>query len=297
MTISHRQIAEHSIVKAVLRGHSGAEVTIHQEGHLTFVRKLAIRPETNDRLSQQCDKQDRFAAAGVSAAKVLGSGHLDGRFFFDMEYLPGISVASDISTNQHCTIETITDLIGGWTARMLNTVDGNLDAHIIPRKLDSILRNCQANDVLEDVYPHLALVIAELQKRPWPILPNSDCHGDFTLENMIVGTDQHIHLIDFDVPDIPSLWMDLGKLYQDVLGFWCIRTIAIDTPASVDYRNAAQALRRVRIEIDKVVGRMLPNLMPHLPALAALNLLRTLPYCREPAVADYVIHRIGEILR
>lgn len=143
--------------------------------------------------------------------------------------------------------------------------------------------------------PAVTLLGSVLRRVDWRGLPQSDCHGDLTLENILLKPDGTIALIDCDVPDLTGLWFDLAKLYQDFDGFWCLRGLAREG-ASLRFLNAVLALRRLRAVVDEVVAAELPELPRLLPALVGLNLLRTLPYCTETATALFVIDRARVVL-
>ena len=49
------------------------------------------------------------------------------------------------------------------------------------------------------------------------------CHGDLTLENMVVGEDGTICVIDLLDPPFEHWWNDVAKLHQDLAGGWFLR--------------------------------------------------------------------------
>jgi len=291
-----REVAPGDLVQTPLRGHSGAVITLCQDGNHSFVRKMAGRLDINDRLRGQFEKQRRFAEEGVRTAQILDCGFIGGHFYFDMRYIPGISVAADASSGSLAAIGNLARFMQSWLDRMAVTVDGHIDENFIVNKLVSIEDRCKSNYLLDGRYIVIENIISYLKNMCWPIMPKSNHHGDLTLENIIIGADGNFYLIDFDVPDIPSLWMDIGKIYQDLLGHWCIRALAINCPGDVAHITAVQALHRLRVEIDGVVGRVFPNLLLSMPKLVVLNLMRTLPYTNDPAVVDFVLQRVAALL-
>ena len=81
-----------------------------------------------------------------------------------------------------------------------------------------------------------------------------------------------------------------------MLGRWCLRHLAIAEPNGLRYRNAQLALRRVRRDIDALLALVLPELVPDLPALVCLNLLRALPYSTDTAVGRFILDRVEALL-
>ena len=59
--------------------------------------------------------------------------------------------------------------------------------------------------------------------RDWDNIPESPCHGDLTLENILLTAGKTVGLIDCDEAFVSSWWLDFGKLFQDIAGHWCLR--------------------------------------------------------------------------
>ena len=279
-----------------LRGHSGAVLTLHRKGGRNMVRKMAGRPEQNDRLRQQCEKQDAFRHEWILTPRVFGCGYVDGLYYFDMDYVPGISLAALITQEMDIPF----GLLSGFCEKWLEYAGGPTSVTVPPQaftdNLAAIAERCQANGVVAELINDIHAIVACMSRLSWPSAPRTICHGDLTLENILIGKDGRFYLIDFDTPNILSAWMDFGKLYQDLLGYWCIRSIAMTAPRSLRLNNAIQALFRLRAEVDRVLTDRMPDMAQILPQLAAFNLLRALPYCRDDDIAHYLIQRIRAVL-
>lgn len=61
-----------------------------------------------------------------------------------------------------------------------------------------------------------------LEKYPWDCVLHSECHGDLTLENMIIVKD-NIYLIDFLDSFYDSWQIDYAKILQDIELYWHYR--------------------------------------------------------------------------
>lgn len=61
-----------------------------------------------------------------------------------------------------------------------------------------------------------------LEKHDWSKLVPSQCHGDMTLENIIVKNDR-LYFIDFLDSFYDSWFLDIGTLLQDVQVMWSYR--------------------------------------------------------------------------
>jgi hypothetical protein len=103
-------------------------------------------------------------------------------------------------------------------------------------------------------------------------------------------------LIDFDVPEQSSWWLDIAKLFQDLTGHWCLRHVVLADPESVEALNARLAMSRAAARIEKAVGPMIEGGIERLRPLIAFHLMRTLPYARDALIVDYVLQRAEAVL-
>ncbi len=95
------------------------------------------------------------------------------------------------------------------------------------------------------------------------------CHGDFTIENVIVS-EKNLYLIDFIPSPFPCVEQDLSKLIQDGIAGWAGR---LDSEGSFNFE--------LFLVIDKLVRdseRMRIVNMSTLQSLSFLTMLRILPY-------------------
>jgi len=95
------------------------------------------------------------------------------------------------------------------------------------------------------------------------------CHGDFTIENVIVSED-NLYLIDFIPSPFPCVEQDLSKLVQDGIAGWAGR---LDSEGSFNFE--------LFLVIDKLVRdseRMRIVNINTLQSLSFLTMLRILPY-------------------
>src|SRR6202007_385393 len=81
-------------------------------------------------------------------------------------------------------------------------------------------------DTAQQAYRALGMAFAQsivavtqnLLDRDWDGIPESVCHGDMTLENLLLRKDRGAVFIDCDEPFVSSSWLDLAKLCQDIDG-------------------------------------------------------------------------------
>ena len=162
-------------------------------------------------------------------------------------------------------------------------------------RLDSIAAACALNDTLTPCLDRIEGIIAQLKNRAWGGIPLSDCHGDLTLENILMRRDGQIVFIDFDVPEQSSWWLDLAKLFQDLHGHWCARHMILRAPESPESLTAHLALSRAAARLEPLLYRLIPKGQEWIWPLVAFHLLRTIPYANDRAIAEYVLQRIDAV--
>ncbi len=207
-----------------LGGHSGCLIyLIEPDDGAVFVRKTSKDRAYNERMRIQCEKQAAFKGEPVRTPKVLNSGYNeDGLFFFDMEYIQGITLAEYIKTME---IGKVKGLVESLVASLVpkEHLESSIEEQqtaaqsIFEKKLSS-LRNTLANRNNPVIDRSLDL----LEAHDWSKLTPSQCHGDMTLENIIVKNDQ-IYFIDFLDSFYDSWFLDIGTLLQDVQVMWSYR--------------------------------------------------------------------------
>ena len=102
--------------------------------------------------------------------------------------------------------------------------------------------------------------------------------------------------IDCDEPWVSSFWLDMGKLFQDLDGHWCIRGLYESEASNVRRTNAILKLDRLASDFRALAAEADPVLPLRLPQLTAINLFRVLPYAREEELPRFVCTRIERIL-
>ena len=279
-----------------LTGHSGAVLTLIEAGGQRFVRKQARLASQNERLAAQCDKLRRAHAAGIACPAVYRSGRLDDLFWFDMAFIPADSLAHVLIAGREPDWQTLLPRIAALPALFRQTEAGTIPAEEFRAKLASIATACLTNPVVAPESDRISCYVDRLLDCDWGGIPRSECHGDFTLENILVRADRSVVAIDFDVPEQSAWWLDIAKLFQDLLGHWCLRHLVVADPEGIAVLNAQLALSRAAARFEGLFGPMIPGGMVRLRPMVAFHLLRTLPYAGDSLVVGYVLRRIGAVL-
>ena len=179
-----------------LQGHSGCRVSLYRDDLDDFFIRKTAPYNYSARLVEQFIKQNKFFSVDISTPYCIGQpkqGEDLGSWYFDMEYVPGISLVEFINRNSIDRIRPIFQTILRWI-KSNNTLQTN--------EIENISN--KSKDLGIDIHANFN---------------TSYCHGDLTLENIIIK-DYEIYFIDFLDSPINCQEMDIAKLLQDVYLGW-----------------------------------------------------------------------------
>jgi aminoglycoside phosphotransferase len=279
-----------------LKGHSGAEILLCVRGRSSVVRKTAGSVTQNTRLQQQIAKQRLLAAHGLSFPRVISEGIDDrGLAYAEMEYVPARTVASIVANAAPFDQEPVLKAIERALTLFRLQAGDALGADIFQRKISDIVAKSTtraADGLLAD---KIAGIGRELSSRNWNAIPSSPCHGDMTLENILLQQKRAV-FIDCDETFASSYWLDLSKLYQDVDGHWFLRKLYLEPPTKTALANAVGRLLRLAAPLRALALRLEPGFDAYRPHLTALNLFRTIPYTNDRKQIEFVLDRMRMVL-
>lgn len=205
-----------------LGGHSGCQIYLMEEDDgRVFVRKISKDKAYNNRLRAQSEKQAGFSGAPIKTPKVLNDGYTEtGLYFFDMEYIRGVTLAEYIKTMEIGKIKGLVEILVNSlvpkTQTILSAGQKKNIVDIFSKKLSSLRKALPGNNEVTNEALDL------LDTHDWSKLIPSQCHGDMTLENIIIKNDQ-LYFIDFLDSFYDSWFMDIGTLLQDIQVMWSYR--------------------------------------------------------------------------
>ena len=180
-----------------LGGHSGCKILLMEEDDgFTFVRKISKDTEYNSRLKKQCEKQSSFNGGKIKAPIVFKSGlSEEGLFYFDMEYVQGMTLAEYVKSMEigkvRGLVEILVDNLIPKQKKEISVEDSNIVTDIFDNKISSLRQalSLHKNSIIEQS-------LDLLEAHDWTSLVPSQCHGDLTLENIIIKNDT-LYFIDF----------------------------------------------------------------------------------------------------
>lgn len=116
----------------------------------------------------------------------------------------------------------------------------------------------------------------------WDYIQHSQCHGDLTLENIIVSNND-LYLIDFLDSFYDSWQIDIAKILQDIEIFWHYRKDKMDNNLFIRLLVLKRILLKKLIKIKD--GEKIIESIYH---ILLLNLLRILPYTKDESTYDFL---------
>jgi len=276
-----------------LSGLSGAHVFLMtKDSRHWFVRKAAQTCENSPRLRGQSHKQQAFAREMkdiVSTPRILDEGEIDGRYYYDMEFVRGPDGTSYLLRASYEEVTQFADRMCNYlraaaTRKPLAGAShrGLFDA--LYAKICEVQHNTGliSTENLSDLFMALDRV------RRLGDFSATLCHGDLTLQNMVIGQDGAIWVVDLLDAPFEHYWQDVAKLHQDLSGGWYL----------LEQPPVAQCV------LDFVSRRLLlaaAELHPSYPQLHALlvasTFVRILPYTRTLQETQFVTERISYFAR
>lgn len=248
-----------------LKGHSGCKVSLfrdYSQYNEYFVRKEA-KSKYSNRLVSQFIKQDKFWDLNIKSPICYGDmsqGEEIGSWYFDMEYIPGISFVEFVNRNSIEVIKPYFQKIINWIKsnnQLEKTISGDFFI-----KLDKL--NLKRGEI-------------KLESKIF----QSYCHGDLTLENIIISNGD-IYFIDFLDSPVNCQEMDVAKLLQDIYLGW-------------SWRNNRMPIAKCKALYDMLYDEFDVTSIIH--SILKLNLFRIKPYANEEVNRwiKYQIQRIESL--
>lgn len=123
-------------------------------------------------------------------------------------------------------------------------------------------------------------------------MSKSPCHGDLTLENIIVSSTKKLYLIDFLDSFYDSWMIDLAKLLQDLELGWSFRNYEENMTRNLRLLVAKETLFE---EINKMDNSEV--IIETLYHLLLLNVLRIYPYAKDKKTLSFLDKSLNTIMK
>ena len=266
-------------------GHSKATLKCVERNGRLVVEKH--EPENFERISRNIEKQQQFVRQPkLCAAEITRMAKTADGVCFEMPFYSGLSGSEIVLNGSIDDLEFLFAVISEEIERSSSQAQRQqIDKSVLRDKIATVLKNTQK---LPPIFgPLFGTNIAhagELVIRKIELLsdyPESRCHGDLTLGNMIFQKSQNrVVLIDFLEVYLNSYLIDIAKIEQDLRYGWSVRH--------------GGRLNKIRNEI--IAEKYLPKFKSLVRAedadlyevIADLNVMRIAPYCNDKVTANWI---------
>lgn len=268
-----------------LGGHSGCKILLCEEDNdRIFVRKISSTKEYNLRLQAQEKKQVQFTSNYLKTPYIFGSGYTnEGLYYFDMEYIQGITMAKYMQTIEIWKIRRLVELLFHSILDSKNHARG-VDEWSFHRKINALKKSI---DNCDDIGLEEAFEV--LDTHQWSRFIQTQSHGDLTLENIIIK-DGQVYLIDF-LDSFYDCWiMDVSTLMQDVQIMWSFR---YEQDINVNTLIRLKVFRDILMDEIKAVSKD-DELEVYYALL--LKIIRAYPYANDDITKAFIINKANAIV-
>lgn len=272
-----------------LGGHSGCQIYLIEDDGSVFVRKISKDIDYNARLKIQCEKQAAFDSSFIKAPIVYNQGYTnEGLFYFDMEYIQGMTLAEHIKTMEigeiRGLVESLVSSLVPKTLIKASIEEQNTAKDIFLKKI-SDLREKLSNKNNDIINTSLNL----LEAHDWGKMTYSLCHGDMTLENIIIKNDK-LYFIDFLDSFYDSWFLDIGTLLQDVQVMWSYR---FENKVSMNTVLRLIVFRDLLIDEIKKIN---PDYIVEIYYSLLQKLIRIYPYVKDEHTYNFLNQKTSLVL-
>jgi hypothetical protein len=257
-----------------------------------FVRKAAKTPEANERLRGQARKQAAFGREMhdvVLTPRILDEGEIDGRFYFDMEFVRGPDGTSYLLRATYEEVAQFADRLCGYirSAAVRPALAHPAHGDLFEALYSKICDIQRATGLISS--ENLALLFLGLDRvRQLGHVPPSLCHGDLTLQNMVIGPDGAIWVVDLLDSPFEHYWQDVAKLHQDLSGGWYLLEQPPVAKCVLDF------VSHRLLDAATVLHEDYPRVHA---LLVASTFARILPYARTSEEIQFITDRVTYFAR
>jgi hypothetical protein len=194
-------------------GLSGSKLKILEGG---VIRKYSPGEHFEDRFKLQIEKQLLFVDNKTSNI-VTPAIYTHTREYFDMQYIPGESYNEFFSKSSKQDLDNISSTCIEYFNNQLRNSENfknNEVLELIKSKLNKVKLESTHKDYID-------YIIDKVNSTNFNNVPKSDCHGDFSVSNMIFFKGK-LCCIDFLDSYIDTVIVDMVKLKQDLYYKWIL---------------------------------------------------------------------------
>lgn len=255
-------------------GNSGCEIKVYARNSKFSVLKKSTNKVNSNRLEKQFKKIKKFKkfSKKISIPKLYDYGRINNYFFYEMEFINGELLSEYLIASPFSDSIKIFDQIFEFIKKdKLNSFKNLENEKKILEKIDNLAFILQE----KKLYNKYKFIFKFLKKQNWSNIASSNCHGDLTLENIIIKKDK-IYLIDLSENFIDSYYLDYSKILFDFVSNWSFRN-------NQNIRNLQYYSLRKKI-VKKILDKFSFNEQIKLKCFVLLDFLRVISYVNDKSL-------------
>lgn len=266
-----------------LRGYSGCTLEVITVEGQKCVKKVSSQKSYNQRLMNQKVKQEKLVMEGFLPCDVYGDGFEGEKYYFTMQYINGRTLADEIDCMKLIKVHTIVE-------KMIKNIkeyeEPNLEAdQVFREKIEEIKNNFEGRTIIFNE------ALKWLEQFSWKYVVASTCHGDMTLENILIK-DGDLYLIDCLDSFYDSWQIDVAKIFQDTELYWSYRDKQMNSNLLVRLTILQGLLQEHIMQM-----RNGEEILETVYYLLLLNLLRIYPYTKDLNTKQYLDEKVVSVIR
>lgn len=290
LAVLHLDVEEHV---RLFKGHSGCRVELWRRADLYFVRKWSASPTYNPRFQRQIDKQIALSDV-IAVPRIFRQSEAGGLVVADMEFVTGEHFRSYAPQQRIDSVVNLVDQIIAPLVRLQSASVRGVDAAEFEGKLAELKLTVAASAFFKPHAQFLNSLLERMGQLDWTGIPESTCHGDLTLENILIQENGIVFIDPLDGA-MNSVWLDIAKLVQDLNTGWSLRNLLWEEEQTPEARLLRMLTRYLSEELLARLAPSFPDIGAHLAQLRALQALRVLPYVKDVKTFSHVVDGLKHI--
>ncbi len=273
-----------------VKGHSGCQIEIVNEGNSLFILKSTHDKNYVSRLYNQAVKQQLAAETSyqhIRIPKIYDINHTDDSLIIKMEYVYSknyIDYFEDSGVEQIAYFVKALKIFIDQEIKQSPILE--IDRKIVIDKFDDVCKRVNENNLLCDdaeineIMEKSKLIFLKMDEVLK--LPIGICHGDLTFSNILFNGNNY-YLIDFLDSFVESPLLDLVKVRQDS----CYKWSRLMVGHSLDEIRLNLTSEKIDAEIDSYYSQY-EWYKKYYEQFQLMNFLRILQYAKEEKVVLYL---------
>lgn len=281
-----------------VKGHSGCQIDIVNEGSRLYIFKSTHDPKYINRLYLQAKKQKKASQSEyqhIRIPEIYDIDKTDEHLVIKMEY---VYSKNYIDYFEDAGFDNISYFVKALKifidTEIANSPLQMVSTNVMKDKFADVCKKCQANEHIhneKEIQQILKSSEAIFSSLPAEIeIPMGKCHGDLTFSNILFNGNNY-YLIDFLDSFIESPLLDLVKIRQDSQYEWS----RLMYEGEVDLIRLSIISQKIDKEIDTYY-RQYQWYRDYYHVFQLMNFLRILQYAKEDEVITYLKNVIKSML-